>query len=98
MTQTPPDAPRRSSPPIGLVVLGLLLLFVVVGVFVWFRWSADSETAADDARAAMVQPAELPAPEAGAVPANPGATSTGNAYNPQDERGLSPAEGGQPAQ
>lgn len=93
MTQPPRRSPRLN----GLAVVGLIVLFVAVGAYIWFRWSADAETAADDARAAAVQPAEIPPPDAGAVPAQPGATGTGDAYNPQDERGLSPAEGGQPA-
>ncbi len=94
MTQTPPGGPRRSPRLNGLFVLGLLLLFVAVGAFVWMRWSADEVTAADDAGAAMVQPAELPPPGAGAVPAEPGRTGTGNAVAPENERGLDPVEGG----
>ena len=93
MTQTPPDAPRRSSGFNGLVVLGIILLFLILGAFIWMRWSADSVSAADDAGAALVQPAELPPPDAGAVPAQPGQTGTGDAVAPQDSRGLSPAEG-----
>ncbi|SFS30507.1 hypothetical protein [Brevundimonas viscosa] len=98
MTQTPPGGPRRSPRFNSLVVLGLVLLFVAAGAFVWMRWSADAVTAADEAGEAMVQPAELPPPDAGAVPAEPGATGVGNAVAPEDERGLDPAPGAQPVE
>lgn len=93
MTQTPPNSPRRSPRLNALVVVGLILLFVAVGAYIWTRWSADEVTAADDAAAAMVQPSEVPPANTGAVPAQPGATGVGNAVAPQDERGISPAEG-----
>src|SRR5690606_24529177 len=94
MSQTSPDnAPRRSPRFNGMVVLGVILLFLIAGVVVWVGWSADDDRADDNAAGALVQPAELPPPDAGAVPAQPGATGTGDAVRPQDARGLSPAEG-----
>lgn len=93
MTGNSPNAPRRSTGFNGLVVAGVVLLFVIAGVWAWTSWSADDDSAADNSAGTLVQPAELPPPDAGAVPARPGATGTGNAVQPQDERGISPAEG-----
>lgn len=71
-----PPAPKRTARFNGVVVLLVLLLFVVAGVYVWTQWSADDDSAADEA-AGPVQPAVLPDPADGAVRAQPGAVPPG---------------------
>ena len=60
-----PEGPRRTTRFNGVVVLLVLLLFVIAGVYVWTRWSADDDSALDNSDGRTVQPAELPPPDAG---------------------------------
>jgi len=60
-----PPGPRRTTRFNGVVVLLVLLLFVVAGAYVWARWSADDDSAADNAAEGAVQPAYVPPPDAG---------------------------------
>lgn len=61
------EGPKRSTRFNGVVVLVVLLLFVIAGAYVWSRWSADDDSAADNAADRTVQPAELPPPDAGSL-------------------------------
>ncbi|HEY0101952.1 MAG TPA: hypothetical protein VGB60_00605 [Brevundimonas sp.] len=54
-----------------LAVLTLIVIVGLLGAVIWMAWSADSPSAADDAAPHPVQPAELPSPADGAVPARP---------------------------
>ena len=68
MTQSDPahsEGPRRTARFNGIVVLLVLLLFVIAGAYVWSRWSADDDSAADNVADRTIQPAELPSPDAG---------------------------------
>lgn len=68
-----PAEPPRSSPRIsdahirkplsnGLIIGGIIALFVLSAIGVWAWWSADENSAADNSRDAIVQPAEIPTP------------------------------------
>jgi len=61
------EGPKRSTRFNGVVVLMVLLLFIIAGAYVWTRWSADDDSAADNAADRTVQPAELPPPGAGTL-------------------------------
>lgn len=68
MTHSDPprsEGPKRTTRFNGVIVLLVLLLFVIAGAYVWTRWSADEDSAADNIADRTVQPAELPAPDAG---------------------------------
>lgn len=42
------------------ILLLILAAFVIVGVVIWFRWSADAVTAADNAAGKVVHRQPLP--------------------------------------
>lgn len=69
---SPSPLPRHRSPALNAVIVGLIVLaFVVGGAIVWTKWSRDAVTAVDEAHEAVVQPAEIPDPDDGAMPAAP---------------------------
>ena len=59
---THPDPARTEGPKRSTRFNG-----VVAGAYVWSRWSADDDSAADNAADRTVQPAELPPPDAGSL-------------------------------
>ena len=64
--------PRHRSPALNAAIVGLIVLvFVVAGALIWTAWSRGSLTAVDEAHEAVVQPAEVPDPAVGAIPATP---------------------------
>ncbi|MCS6624711.1 hypothetical protein N0B44_17475 [Roseibacterium beibuensis] len=62
-----PPGPKRSPRFNGLILLGVVALFVIAAIFVWSLWSVEDDSAADYARDHPVQPAELPPPDAGSL-------------------------------
>ena len=80
------------------ILLLILLAFVILGVVVWFRWSADAVSAADNAAGKVVQeqPLKGPQPAGPAMPDNrPGADASGDAV--ADKTGQRPVEGAGPS-
>ena len=49
------------------ILLLILAAFVIVGVVIWFRWSADAVTAADNAAGKVVHQQPLPSDRGQAV-------------------------------
>lgn len=102
---TQPEPPRTSprvsdaeaGRPLanGLIVGGIVALFVLAAIAVWAWWSADEKSAADNSRDQIVQPSELPAPGNGAVAARPNNDSavdaTGNASEGSSRVAPAPA-------
>ena len=77
---------RRGGGLPMLAVAALVVVMALLGVAVWTDWSRDSDSAAEEAAPHPVQPAELPSPQDGAVPAQP--RSVGATPSAQDgERG-----------
>lgn len=52
--------PRRTAMSNTAILLLILAAFVIVGVVIWFRWSADAVTAADNAAGKVVHRQPLP--------------------------------------
>lgn len=49
-------SPRRSPAFNTLLILGILVVFVALGVWIWFDWSADAATAADNGSSGAAWP------------------------------------------
>lgn len=62
---------RKSGKLPMLAVVALLVIVALLGAAVWMDWSSDSDSAAEEAAPHPVQPAEIPSPADGAVPAQP---------------------------
>ena len=52
--------PRRSPASNTLLILGLLAVFIALGLWIWFDWSADAATAADNGSSGTAWPWALP--------------------------------------
>jgi hypothetical protein len=81
-----PRSTRPSVRRLSTVVIGLALVFVVLALLAWQRWSSDAVTSVDNSPDAVVQPARVP-PPGGARPARPvnnGIDGTGDAVVRRD--------------